>query len=376
MKKSIHEEKGAALAMTLIVMLVVSILGLIVLQVSVAETKFSVRDKNRIEAYYIAKSGVEATADWLSKAENNPEQIINRTSLLETFPGSNGEYYVEIIGDENNELIVIKGVGIVNGVSETASMTMLRDVDGTRTLQFDYVLYAGSYLFPHGGVIVDSTLKVGYGEFIKEPIPKGFPSGSNLVQVTLDYPDPVYPAESSSLGELEVTGTKTIDFTYPSYVSSITYDSISFNQNAKLIIQTGSGSGEVNLIADSIDLNASGSSLVILGDKRVNLFFKGSVTVSSDINRDRSPDKLLFLMTGTGAFRLNNNRNQEQFNAFVYAPDASFTSTGNSVMAGAIIFKNVEIGGNPYLNDYAYNPDTDGIKIKFGSRYLQGSWID
>ncbi len=371
---------GGALVVVIMIMVVAMILGTIILQISLAETKFSVRDKNRIEAYYLAKSAVSATADWLNESGNNPALILNKTSSVEVLPGSAGEYFVEVMDDVDNGLLILKGTGTVNGVSDTATMTMQRVVDESTGFGFDYAIYAGEDLTVGGNIHVDPSQPVGYGDsFTKNGNAGEFPhdgEGGNLVHEVIEYPNPVYPASTPSLGNLVVSGSHTIDFSSP-VTKTITYDSITLSNHSTLTINTGIGAGEVNLIADAIDFKANDSTLLINGDKRVNLYFKGNVEVRSNINPSTppAPQKLLFLMSGTGTFNLDNSGGSV-FNAFIYAPKATFITSGNNLFTGAVIFKNVQMSGTPFLDSYVYNGGTDSIEIHFESYYVGGSWIE
>ncbi len=376
---------GGALVVVIMIMFVVMILGTIILQISLAETRFSVRDKNRIEAYYLAKSGVEATADWLNDPANNPSLILNQTSTQRSLPGSNGLFSVEVIDDSANALLILKGTGIVNGVSSTATMTMHRIVDESAAFGFDYLIYAGDSLTVSGNVEVDEDQLVGVGEPLNESFTKNgaageFPSVANGTLVydnTKNYPQPVYPSPTASLGNLVVSGSQTIDFTTPG-AETITYNSIALNNNSTLTIKTGAGSDEVNLVTGTLDLKGTGSRIVIVGEQRLNLFFSGNVEVRSMINPGPplEPEKLIFFMSGTGNFNIKNNGSDFQFNAFIYAPGASLTTNGNSNMTGAVIFDSVSLGGNPYLEGYEYDGGTDSPTINFESYYVGGSWIE
>lgn len=375
-KKKHH---GGALVVVIMMMFVVMILGTIILQISVAETRFSVRDKNRIEAYYLAKSAVLATADWLGYSGNDPDLIVNKTSEAGHLMGSNGEYFVEVVDDTANGLLILKGTGIVNKVSETATLTMHRVVDESTGFGFPYAIYAGNNLTVGGNIHVDSSQPVAYGQTFNKngnagEFPEEGPTG-NLEQIIIEYPPPVYPALTNNLGDLVVAGSQTIDFSSP-VTKTKTYNSITLNNHSTLTINTGTGIGEVNLIAESIDFSANGSSLVITGDKRVNLFFKGSVVVRSNINPGATPapQKLLFLMTGAGTFNLDNSGGSV-FNAYIYAPDATFITSGNNLFTGAVIFNNVQMSGTPFLDSYVYG-GTGGIEIHFESYYVGGSWIE
>jgi len=51
------------LAMTLIVMLVLGILGIGLLNISLVENKFANQNENKMQTYYIARSGSQAVAE-------------------------------------------------------------------------------------------------------------------------------------------------------------------------------------------------------------------------------------------------------------------------------------------------------------------------
>lgn len=76
--KWLKNEKGAALVYVMLTLVVLSIFGAALLNVGLFETKVSILEKTHMEAYYLAKTGAAATAQFLS----NPANATQVDSLL------------------------------------------------------------------------------------------------------------------------------------------------------------------------------------------------------------------------------------------------------------------------------------------------------
>ena len=372
-KLHIKKRKGGALIMVILVMLIMIILGTTILSISVTENKQAIREKNRIEAYYLARSGVEATAAWITDPDRKAEEIdkiINNKSHYNDF--GNGKFNVEIIEDsESEDLIIISANAIVNNVSSQSRLVINKKSISEESLKFQYTIYAGSNLTVKGNTKI--TGEVAYGE--QKNLTNNVSINVGDKPTEIDYPIlPVPKADKDiNLGE---------EIVFDENVKSIKIkgkndeEDISIKKN--LEINTGKGEGEVNLIVDgNFDFGKNHhDELTIKGKRKLNIYVNGDVNIDGNINPGSSRQNLLFILSGTGNFNLSNNNNHSEFNAFIYAPEATFITGGNSNMKGAIIAKNVEMTGTPFAKGYNFDSENGNIAIPFSEVYSRGEWLD
>lgn len=131
---SIKNEKGAALPIVLIVMLVLVILASALLNVSLANVRQSVHENNRIQAYNLARSGIELAVRKLEvESEANiytditelePIMIPFSTSSITDLPNASFSVSFVTSGYSVEETVKLEGVGTYNGVTETASLVL------------------------------------------------------------------------------------------------------------------------------------------------------------------------------------------------------------------------------------------------------------
>lgn len=131
---SLKNEKGAALPIVLIVMLVLIILASALLTVSMANVKQSIYQNNRIQAYNLARSGIELAVRKLEVAtetniytditELEPIMIAFGSPTITDLPGASFSVSFVTSGYSIEETVKIVGTGTYNGVTETTSLTL------------------------------------------------------------------------------------------------------------------------------------------------------------------------------------------------------------------------------------------------------------
>lgn len=370
MRNYLKKRDGGALVMVILVMMIMVILGTALLSISLNENKQASRENNRIEAYYLARSGVAATAAWILGPDTTPDdiaQIINKKSDNKSY--GKGNFNVEVIKDPSTEDLVLVGTGTVNGVSNTTRMIIEKSSDTSDKIMFDYSIYLMNNVTFTGNVTINGSL--GH----PDDVTVQFTGNSKLTGLEEEV-DITYTAAKIPVSDKTFAVMNPSDIFFTEEFNTIEFSNgLKLTSGNDLTIHTGSGSGEVNLIiaGDFIFGKKNHSDLVILGDKRLNIYVTGNVDIISDINNSGSPQKLLFLMDGSNSFNLASN---VVFNGFIYAPNGSFKSQGNAMIKGAIIAKNVELGGTPFADGYLFNPDADNIEIPLIKIYSKGTWLD
>jgi Tfp pilus assembly protein PilX len=88
----LRNKKGSALTLVMFVMVLLTILGLTLLTVSLAEAKAAIRQEKKVQAYFIAKSGADAYA----KAYMDAPESVNTSTPYINQPLGEGHYNVMI----------------------------------------------------------------------------------------------------------------------------------------------------------------------------------------------------------------------------------------------------------------------------------------
>jgi hypothetical protein len=377
--KKISSQDGFAFPATVIIFMVLFILSAAILTSVVAETNFSVRDKKRIQAFYLARSGVEATAEWLVNPANNAAAIIGKTSNPTNLAtGIDGQFTVEIIGSLDDPEFIVQSTGTVDGVSAKAAMLIITKSENI-TPVFPHTIYGETSITLIGTTVIYGDVAQGTGNSINSG-GNATLNGEDQSPLKIDLPPIAFP--TSGVYETNYTlsnnSTRTMSFDVTNRTRF--YDNLSFGNGATLIIDT-SGVGNVNLVVNNFTGGNQQSKLVITGSNRLNLFITNSISLSPNINVTEAGDAsdpfklIMYVKPGVG-LQFNGNI---KFNGFIYAPGVTLNSTGTPAFRGAIIGNITSIRGsfnvNPDGTPYIY----DTTLIDFGDmsviQLTKGSWI-
>lgn len=128
----IKNEKGYALPLVLIVIVVITILGTTLLLISMTQLKHVSIEENRMQAHYYARSGAELVMFGIGDepGQLKPQDIpVGEASALVSneisFNGDSlaGNITLIKVYRENNDIIIVS-TGSVNGVSETLELRL------------------------------------------------------------------------------------------------------------------------------------------------------------------------------------------------------------------------------------------------------------
>ena len=198
----IHNQKGFAMPLVLMVMLVISLLGTALWQYSMVETKHVDLNQKQLQAYYLAKAGAEATiAAWLKEpigqkpAQGTVKKIYytkDREFVL-TDPGPDkvGEVDISIDIDEH-DLTTITATAAVDGVTEQVAATTYPYVDGSEVDPALYNKETGK--FEPGPTNVPATVNS------KNVTVKTHPLVDGAVKFNAAGSRPLYLASNTSVG--------------------------------------------------------------------------------------------------------------------------------------------------------------------------------
>jgi hypothetical protein len=370
LKGYLSNQKGMALAMVLIVMVVLSLLGVVILQICVAESNFTARDNKSKQAYYLAKSGVEATTAWMLDNSNNGALLVGKTSdETELRSDINGTFKVKVDGDLASPELLIIGTGTVDGISASAAMILKKAVTGSAPV-FEYDLYAENIVLLNGHATIEGDIGAGV-----EVVDHGHPTiiGDPPAEgVILDLPPPIFPADPSTASSITYnSGNVTYNFEDQPFI----FKELNLQSgNPILTVNTGSDpDNEVNLVVEKLYLRSG--TLKITGAGKLNIF----VTMEADFNTDTNyndplpsdPKQLMVYLAETATANVNGNR---KFNGLIYGPGATVTLGGNGGFTGAIIAGDIIASGTPFAGNVIDLEDIifDDLPV---FNYDNGSWV-
>lgn len=142
MFRFLKNDNASALAMTLIVMLVLTILGTVILNISIAENKFANRNEDKLQAYYIARSGAQSVAEYMVKDnKNDASNMIGYVSNENSQIGG-GSFSVSVMQDPSDlNSIDIISTGTYKDITQTAKIVVTKTSIGIGSL-FDHAIVA------------------------------------------------------------------------------------------------------------------------------------------------------------------------------------------------------------------------------------------
>ncbi|TDX53033.1 hypothetical protein [Orenia marismortui] len=128
MNIKLSNEEGS-LALTMVVMVFVSVLSLAILGMVMSRVKMVEAEKTNKQAYYVARSGVDAMVDWIEQRDFNAisehfDVTGGRTTNWLPFTKGDGLYKVEVEMDEQDALF-ITGRGKVGDTVKTVKAKLL-----------------------------------------------------------------------------------------------------------------------------------------------------------------------------------------------------------------------------------------------------------
>jgi hypothetical protein len=366
LKKIFKNEKGLAMPLILIIMVVLSLLGAAIWQYSVAELNHSVREEKKARAYYIARAGAESLGRHIMVNPSVLNSVPNIDDLITsdeldfdiTFSGetiSVGDLTVELERIETDR-VTITGTGTVDEIVQSVSLILETQEP------FDGVVYSmGSLDFQSQVNLVGDI--VSGGKVTPEGGPSNF-SGTIKEDTVIIFPppDPDFPEVPAYSGNLNIPkdGTHTIT-TSPAQA----YQKIDIGHSATLIINASSG--YIYVEAKDFDMHSQaekfelvtheGNDIVLVVDEMVMKTIKVTgngvayVYVRSKLNvqtphAEVDSTALLVVYLGPGA--IMELQAGSHFEGLVYGPEAIVEIAGNADFHGAMIVEQLKGRGGSF----------------------------
>jgi len=342
--------------LVLMTLLVLSILGVSLLQYSVADNKQVAMDKQQMQAFYLARSGADAVAQHILDNPGQAASLINAGKSSPVYLGE-GSFEVLVYGDPGSE-ILIEATGTVNGVSQKATLSVVRHNLFDVALAANNIDIHGGAANIYGNVMYKNTISVASGV-----IPNPWRATQNQ---DLFFPPATFPSDSGlSLipvdGSMVFSGKQTEAIIVDSRGTLISMN----NKNHELNVHLGSSTHEDRILkVGTFRLN--GGNLTLHGKGRLLLFvnnFKGGGNFRIAPGADATI--VVFVKAG-GSFNMNGT---PKFMGAIYAPEASVDLRGNVSYTGSIVANTITGAGNVTVT---YSPiNTSNLPIPL---YSRGVW--
>ncbi len=331
-----NNKKGSALAATIIILLVLSILVSGFLTISLAESKTAMRSEKKKQAYYIAKAGAEAVSKYIIDNPGRAEGLIN-DPISNSQALGNGTFKVDVTGSINN-VVNVESIGTVDNISQKVLLTLIpslaawtppnfAEYGGGVFSEMGIELNESSYIdgaavtnsisaksiFLDWSTKVKGNLYIGHG---------GDPSAvidyknSNIKEVitgkiqeldsikTYDMPKfPEFPDDLVDKGEFTAGWWPAP----PYHINGNGYYS-KIDVQSELVINTGAIGENRTISVKNLSVTGSGK-ITLEGNGNLILYVEDGLTVSNGatINDSGNPLSLLIYYSGSSEFFLGDN---------------------------------------------------------------------
>lgn len=394
----IKNQRGLALVTVLIIVSILTILGTIIWYYSTRDVLVASRTEKRMQAYYLARSGAEAVAQYIVTNPDNIDMTKYVESLINA-PESDpvkldgdvpGSFRVQLVREGKN--LIIKSTGQVDEISQTAQLTIEERIS---TPILDMALFsAGSIrLKPSakiiGDVVTNSTelhsIELGWGTYIQGKLSIGPNGDIGSVIKTADDDLKVFVH-----GPIETQDTfRTFELpVFPEFPNSLPKrgyldagwnppsphnihndgDYSGINVTNKLIIHIGDE--DKIIVTDSLSVTGGGKILLNkTGKGKLLLYIKDQFKIegSGMVNENGQASDIIMYYKGKDGIKLGGGT---KFVGCAYLENADIDITGSGGITGHIITggKNVVISGGASAHVKAlYAPNATVNMVGSGS---------
>jgi len=370
----LKNQKGSAMIVALIVMLVSSLLGSAMYQYSTASTMHVAKDEKHMQAYYLARSGADAVAEYIIK---NPDQLTAQQMIdfLSGAPESseanlgNGRFKVKVSRDDINNSINIISTGYIDNdtqvpVTLTLSETLIAGTPPTdSTPVFDMATFTSGDIRLSGGArivgeagtgsIAPSSVRMDGGAKIEGDLyigedgdpenvldipnwasPSDFVTGNiEPIGSARSYVLPPYPEfpDLQIRESLDLKGGPSNDETIAND-GDCYFEEITISSGRTLTIDVGST--ERNIRVGTLDVKQG--DIIIEGTGKFNLYVDDTFSMggSSKINAGGNTSQITMYYNGNDEINLSGST---EFIGSVYANTANIDLAGSGQVKGNII---------------------------------------
>jgi hypothetical protein len=385
----LRNEKGIALPTVILIMVILTMIGMSLLAVSANQAMRSTVHEKKVQAYYIARSGVDAVAQYLlSKGGVLDAVALGELNTQLNTPKNlgNGSFIVQLEPIPISTSIKVKSIGTVGNIQEQVSLQLKES---------DYQTpYMGIYATKHDPSGVDDvavkndiygTLNITGGSSYWTNVglwSRGKIEGiisiasgkSESENPTLEIPpSPIFPALTVKNTALNRTLNNPTNHNGDYGDETLTMGTLTpAFPNSYLIDVTGDK--DLKLRFNKLKIE-SGTIITIKGNGTVSIFAEEFETATGSVTIQRSDIANVVLYVNS---KINISVNgSTAFNGLIiYAPNAEMSTTVNgtfSYSGGSIVVKKLHNLNGTF--NYSYD-HPEGQTIKGWKNYKPDKWLD
>jgi len=368
--KLLNNQKGIAMPLALITLLVSSLLGTALWQYGVNHALQVARSKEKMQTYYIARSGADAIAQHITSNPSAAAQLIAATGGSNRARGNVGNGFFEVRvarSAANANLLQVMSVGRLNGGSSVSSEVVFNMPAQTRRVTAFARAITQTSSEPLDLNNMDVTGVV-YSSGQIQSFVGGF---ANHVDAGLAA-NPSAFIPSLPTGTLSRTGnhvTVSPGFHYPEIITT---------GNGDITFVTGAKNTTVQVVVDRLEADRN---IILQGDGRLEIFITGSAEIKTGnnrtANRANNEGNLIVYIKDDASFALQAN---VDFHGYIYGPGANvYVQSGQTSIFGSVVAKRLlRRPNNPNgpNGDLAHRPLAVGTEPIIQVGYRRGHWSD
>ncbi len=373
-----NDNRGAALAMVLLVLAVGMVIGGVILFLGTHETKMTNATESLTRAYYVARSGADAMGEYLINNPDKTSTVLNHGSAPVSIGGGESTItHITPVTEGSVQTVHIVAEGVVpGGYSRTATLVLEHF---SKDSIFQYGLFSEENLQGEKIGTVDTTDSSDFPMGSNGTISSNanYPEGDyvKMEYQNKDYVEPTFPGEEDPI-------THAVEVPLPGTQPNIggNGDDI-INQNAvynKIDKNGGSltfdvSGGDLHVVVSSLSLKCP---VAIIGAETVYLYIKNGsgspdANFQTPINVGGNAEQFMVLLEEDSTMYLKANL-MSYF--YVYGPHASVElGSSDSTVTGSIIAGTFLANGKP---DIIYKPLTGTGNVPGVNGYLRARWED
>ncbi len=361
----LYDNNGSILVVLIIIMPILLVIIGTIGHYAIFETYQTNHTKNKLKAYYIARSGADAISAYVLNG-NDITSVMDETSDTINSIG-NGLLNIEIV-DAGNGIIKIISTASVNGISENV-IVELEPGSSTNFSEFDKAIFSDDSISLTGGGTVNGDIGINSNSNNSIEIDGG-PSINGDIYVgpeadtdnALSYPT-WYQLQSNVYNLEEI-----VEYLLPEYPDFPEELPERGNYKAKWWPEpepiTSSGWYNNITVQSHLDIETNGQDIVIrankltcTGDGQINIIGSGKVYFyieddfklngSGSVNKNGDPEDVFMYYSGSKKLTFNGNN---KLVGSLYAKDANLDLTGGGGVTGHMITggDEVKINGGFY----------------------------
>lgn len=400
----LKKNNGSSLILVIIIMSVFFILCTSLGSSVVWEANNASNQEKKTQAYYIARAGAAATAQYIkSMSSADMSTMVSQLPLhSDNIAFGNGNYNITIPTITGGKLL-ITSTGLINNgkdssgnaqyITDTVTVVLNNTVATATTITT--AIFGKSSITLHGGTVdgdiatnsIAANSIVYYNDIITSGHKIIIPSTGNkdlvvkatetwikpvtvvnsLNTVVSDYPMPVmpgFPSTLANMGNISINGAGSANISSDGYYNSVTIDS-----NTTLTIDTSTGDRTIRIK----NLNMIQGKIIITGGNKVNLFvdnctnLKGYVNSNGSSNGDKN--KLLLYCNNTTPFTIGG---ETHIYGSVMWGTGDLTFTGSGAIIGNLISMgtSITLNGGSFLDSQVLYAPNANITLIAGAHVI------